>query len=58
MGKKRNSSIHLSPKIIYNTFSGPVLKRNLCYFLFMLSKLPLVTQTIQQILSLWLQEIH
>lgn len=38
--------------------SNPVLKCNLRYFLFMLSKLPLVTPIIQQFLSSWLQEIQ
>lgn len=55
--KKRNSNIHLNPKIIYMLID-PILKCNLHNFLFMLSKLPLVTQTIQQLLFSCLQQIH
>lgn len=45
--RKRNSNIHLNDKVVYNMFIDPILKCNLCNLLFMLSKLPLVTLTIQ-----------
>lgn len=58
MEEKKTSNIHLNPKIIYNMFIDPILKCNLYNFLFMLSKLPLVTQTIQQLLFSCSQQIH